>query len=52
MLWDDLNQKKIGELIFKSQVKAIKMSYELIVVVLETRVYVYTISKLSLVDAF
>jgi hypothetical protein len=51
MLWDDNQTKCIGELSFKSSVKAVQLSRERIVVVLEQRIYVYNFSNLKLMDA-
>ncbi len=51
ILWDDHQMKCIGELSFKSNVKAVKLRKERIVVVLEQRVYIYQISDLKLLDA-
>jgi WD40 repeat protein len=51
ILWDDHQMKCIGELSFKTNVKAVKLRKEKIVVALEQRVYVYQISDLKLVDA-
>ena len=51
MLWDDKQEKCIGELSFKPQVKAVKVHKERIVIVLEQRIYVYQFSDLKLLDA-
>ena len=51
ILWDDHQMKCIGELSFKSNVKAVKLRKERIVVVLEQRAYIYQISDLKLLDA-
>lgn len=51
MFWDDLSQQMIGELSFKTYVKAVKLTKDRVVVVLETRVYVYKFDDLRLVDA-
>ena len=51
ILWDDHQMKCIGELSFKTNVKAVKLRKERIVVVLEQRIYVYQISDLKLLDA-
>lgn len=51
MLWDDHQQKCIGELAFKDQVKAVRLRKDKVVVVLETRIYVYNFSDLKLIDA-
>ena len=52
LIWDDSEQRCIGELKFKSQVKSVKMSNELIVVILESRIYVYTLASIIMQDAF
>ncbi len=51
ILWDDHQMKCIGELSFKSNVKAVKLRKERVVVILEQRIYVYQISDLKLLDA-
>lgn len=51
MLWDDHQQKCIGELSFKDTVKAVKLRKDKVIVVLETRIYVYNFSDLKLIDA-
>jgi len=50
-LWDDLSFKCIGELSFKSPVKAVKLTKDKIVVVLEIRTYIYNFDDLRLIDA-
>jgi len=51
ILWDDHQMKSIGELSFKTSVKAVKLRKERIVVVLEQRIYIYQITDLKLLDA-
>ena len=51
LLWDDHQYKCIGELSFKTFVKAVKLRKDKVVVVLESRVYVYNFADLRLVDA-
>ena len=48
MLWDDLQQKIIGELVFKENVLAVKLRKDKVVVVLEKKIYVYNFKDLSL----
>lgn len=48
MLWDDHQAACIGELTFKSDVKAVKLRRDKIVVVLETQVYIYNFERLEL----
>jgi WD40 repeat protein len=48
MIWDDHENKCIGELMFKSQVHAVRMRRDRIVVVLLTKVFVYRFKDLKL----
>mmetsp|Transcript_1640 Transcript_1640/g.2877 ORF Transcript_1640/g.2877 Transcript_1640/m.2877 type:complete len:417 (-) Transcript_1640:213-1463(-) len=50
MIWDDHQNRCIGELMFKSEVKAVKLRRDRVVVVLKTKVYVYRFSDLKLLD--
>jgi len=50
-LWDDIGFKCIGELSFKSPVRAVRLTKDKIVVVLENRTYIYNFSELRLIDA-
>ncbi len=50
MLWDDRQKKCIGELSFKTVVKAVKMRRERIAVVLEQRIYIYQFSDLKMLE--
>ncbi len=51
LLWDDHQLKCIGELTFKTAVKAVRLRKDKVVVVLENRIYVYNFTDLKLVDA-
>jgi WD repeat-containing protein 45 len=51
LLWDDNQYKCIGELSFKTFVKAVRLRKDKVVVVLENRIYVYNFSDLRLIDA-
>lgn len=51
VLWDDHQSKIIGELSFKSEIKAVKLRKDRVVVGLEQRTYIYNLSDLKLLDA-
>jgi WD40 repeat protein len=50
MIWDDHQNKCIGELMFKSEVFAVRLRRDRVVVVLGNKVYVYRFSDLKLLD--
>jgi len=47
MIWDDHQNRCMGELSFRSEVKAVRMSRERVVVVLEYKIYVYNFADLN-----
>ena len=51
MIWDDHQNRCIGELSFRSEVKAVRMSRERVVVVLEYKIYVYNFADLNLLHS-
>ncbi len=51
MLWDDHQAKCIGELSFKTPVKSVKLRKDKVVIILETRIYVYNFADFHLLDA-
>eukprot|EP00475_Leptophrys_vorax_P028616 TRINITY_DN4153_c0_g1_i2.p1 TRINITY_DN4153_c0_g1~~TRINITY_DN4153_c0_g1_i2.p1 ORF type:complete len:375 (-),score=95.94 TRINITY_DN4153_c0_g1_i2:1128-2252(-) len=50
MIWDDNQNRCIGELSFRSEVKAVRLRRDRVVVVLLERIYVYNFADLKLVD--
>ena len=50
MIWDDHQNRCIGELSFLSTVRAVKLRRDRVVVVLEFKIYVYNFADLKLVD--
>lgn len=48
MIWDDYQNRPIGELAFRNPVKAVRLRRDRIVAVLEHRIYVYNFSDLKL----
>ncbi|XXG80648.1 hypothetical protein AAC387_Pa09g1464 [Persea americana] len=50
MIWDDHQSRCIGELSFRSEVRAVRLRRDRIVVVLEQRVFVYNFADLKLMQ--
>jgi len=50
MLYDDHRVKCIGEMSFRTEIKAVKLKADRIVVVLESKVFVYNFSDLKLLE--
>lgn len=48
MIWDDHQSRCIGELSFRSEVRAVRLRRDRIVVVLELKIYVYNFADLKL----
>mmetsp|Transcript_4908 Transcript_4908/g.6669 ORF Transcript_4908/g.6669 Transcript_4908/m.6669 type:complete len:362 (-) Transcript_4908:85-1170(-) len=48
MIWDDHQNRDIGELSFRSEVRAVRLRRDRVVVVLEHKVYVYNFADLKL----
>lgn len=48
MLWDDHQSRCIGELSFRSEVKAVRLRRDKVIVVLEYKIYVYNFANLKL----
>ena len=50
MIWDDHQNRCIGELAFRSDVRAVKLRRDRVVVALAQKVYVYNFADLALLD--
>ena len=50
MLWDDHQTKIIGEMSFRSEVVAVRLRTNRVVVILENKIFVYNFSDLRLLD--
>lgn len=51
VLWDDRQARTIAELSFRSTVRAVRLRRDLVVVVVDKKVYVYGFRSLSLLDS-
>eukprot|EP00927_Polykrikos_kofoidii_P021975 TRINITY_DN20652_c0_g1_i1.p1 TRINITY_DN20652_c0_g1~~TRINITY_DN20652_c0_g1_i1.p1 ORF type:complete len:410 (+),score=34.03 TRINITY_DN20652_c0_g1_i1:123-1352(+) len=51
ILWDDQQKWVIAELNFRSPVKAVRLRRDLVVVAIESKVFVYSFRKLTLIDS-
>jgi hypothetical protein len=49
-IWDDHQNKCIGELVFKSDVLAVKLRRDRVVVTLNNKIFVYRFSDLKIID--
>lgn len=49
-IWDDHQNRAIGELMFRTEVLAVKLRRDRVVVVLMTKIYVYRFTDLKLLD--
>lgn len=52
MIWDDIQNTSIGELIFKSEVYAVRLRRDRVVVVLLNKVYVYHFKNLKMLHSY
>jgi WD40 repeat protein len=50
MIWDDKQPRCIAELSFRSQVRAVRLRLDMVVIVIDTKIYMYRFSDLSLID--
>jgi hypothetical protein len=50
MIWDDHQNRCIGELAFRSDVRAVRLRRDRVVVALAQKVYVYNFADLTLLD--
>ncbi|KAK4277697.1 hypothetical protein QN277_015653 [Acacia crassicarpa] len=50
LIWDDYQSRSIGEFTFRSEVRAVKLRRDRIVVVLEHKIYVYNFKDLKLLQ--
>ena len=50
MIWDDHQNRCIGELSFRSEVRGVKLRRDRVVVVLEHKIYIYNFADLKLID--
>lgn len=50
IIWDDSQEKSIGEIAFRSEIRAVKLRPTRIIVILDNKVYIYNLSDLKLLD--
>jgi hypothetical protein len=50
MIWDDKQPRCIAELSFRSQVRAVRLRRDLVVIAIDTKIYMYRFADLSLVE--
>lgn len=50
IIWDDKQNKRYGELSFRSEVKAVKLKRDKVIVVLEFKVYIYNLADFKVID--
>ncbi|KAF4704832.1 WD repeat domain phosphoinositide-interacting protein 3, variant 2 [Perkinsus olseni] len=51
ILWDDRHPRPLAELSFRTTVRAVRMRRDMIVVAIDSKVYVYRFSDLTLIDS-
>jgi len=50
LIWDDHQTRCIGELSFRSEVRGVRLRRDRIIVILDTKIYVYNFADLKLLD--
>eukprot|EP00392_Amoebophrya_sp_AT5.2_P001139 g1141.t1 len=50
MIWDDKTPRCIAELSFRSQVRQVKLRRDIVLVLIDRKVYIYRFSDLTLID--
>jgi WD repeat-containing protein 45 len=50
MIWDDHQNRCIGELSFRSEIRSVKLRRDRVIVTLSNKIYVYNFADLSLLD--
>jgi len=51
IIWDDHRTEAIGEMSFKSEVKAVRLTLKKVVVIIETKIYIHHLIDLKLMDS-
>jgi len=52
LIWDDRQRRFIGEIEAKNEIRAVKLSYEKVFVVVDRKIYIYSFDDFALLEVF